>query len=161
MPADITVGTDAGLSTAVVNYTATATDNVGLASSNCTPTSASTFSLGTTTVNCTATDTAGNTANASFDVTVEATADSIDVLIASIEALGLPNGAERSLIAPIRRAPELLEDGNPNNDQAVCDKLDSFLDHVQDRLAANDITQALADAMTSFGQAIKNDVGCP
>ncbi|MEK9628316.1 MAG: HYR domain-containing protein [Nitrospinota bacterium] len=71
--ADISADTDAGLATAVVNYTApTATDNVpgvtvtqiaGLSSG-------ATYPLGTTTNTFRATDAAGNTADASFTVTV-------------------------------------------------------------------------------------------
>lgn len=57
---------------AVVSYSASATDAVGPASPvvSCVPVSGSTFPVGATTVNCSATDTAGNTANGSFQVTV-------------------------------------------------------------------------------------------
>jgi hypothetical protein len=55
---------------AVVNYTVTATDDSGASPTvNCTPPSGSTFPVGQTTVNCTASD-GTNTANASFTVTV-------------------------------------------------------------------------------------------
>ena len=71
LPADITVDADANCS-AVVNYTATATDLVdGSVSVTCTPPSGSTFTLGTTTVNCSATDAHNNTATGSFHVTVQ------------------------------------------------------------------------------------------
>ncbi len=78
MPANIVTNTDPGQSTAVVNWTTpTVTDNVDgpiapVVSSS--PTtgldSGSAFPVGTTTVTCTATDTAGNSASASFAVTV-------------------------------------------------------------------------------------------
>ncbi len=56
---------------AVVNFTVTAHDAVdGDVTVTCDPTSGSTFALGVTTVNCSASDTAGNTATASFKVTV-------------------------------------------------------------------------------------------
>jgi hypothetical protein len=55
--------------TAVVNFTPTVTDNCS-ATYVCSPASGSAFPVGTTTVSCTATDTAGNTANCSFTVTV-------------------------------------------------------------------------------------------
>jgi hypothetical protein len=60
---------------AVVTYTPpTATDLVsGNVAVNCSPASGSTFGLGTTAVNCSATDAAGNTANSSFNVTVQDT----------------------------------------------------------------------------------------
>ena len=60
---------------AVVNYTPpTANDAVyGPVDVECTPPSGEQFPLGTTEVTCTATDAAGNTANGSFNVTVEDT----------------------------------------------------------------------------------------
>ena len=160
VPADITVSTDPGVSTAVVNYTATPTDNVGVTSSSCTPVSGSTFPLGTTTVNCTASDAAGNTGTASFNVTVEVNTGSIDTLKAGIEDMGLPNGVENSLTGPLRQATKLLSDNNPNNDGAVCNKLIDFLATVQDRLAQGRITQAQADLMSNFAQAIISEIGC-
>jgi probable HAF family extracellular repeat protein len=71
IPADITqVAT--GPDGAVVDFTATANDDVdGSVPARCTPASGGTFPLGTTTVGCEATDAAGNTARASFEVTVQ------------------------------------------------------------------------------------------
>jgi hypothetical protein len=81
---------------AVVTYTVTAHDNVdgtatldernvltqdddvgGDITISCTPASGSTFPIGTTTVTCTATDAAGNTATASFTVTVQGTTPTV------------------------------------------------------------------------------------
>jgi hypothetical protein len=53
-----------------VDYTVTATDDRGAATVACSPTSGSTFAIGATTVSCTATDAAGNSATATFTVTV-------------------------------------------------------------------------------------------
>jgi large repetitive protein len=73
LPGPITATADAAC-TAVVTYTATATDVVdGTDSVTCTPASGSTFTLGTTTVNCSSTDAHGNTALGSFTVTVNDT----------------------------------------------------------------------------------------
>jgi hypothetical protein len=70
-PADVTTKATSNAG-AVVSYTApTATDNCGAASVVCAPASGSTFGIGVTTVTCTATDTAGNTAECSFGVTVD------------------------------------------------------------------------------------------
>ncbi|NDW53878.1 HYR domain-containing protein [Aliiroseovarius sp. PrR006] len=70
VPADITVNTDPGQATAVVNFTPIATDNVGVTSLVSTPASGSVFPVGTTTVSVTATDAAGNTDTKTFTVTV-------------------------------------------------------------------------------------------
>ncbi len=70
-PAPITQGNDKGQCSAVVNFTATASDNCDPSvTPACTPPSGSVFPIGATTVNCAATDAAGNTANCSFTVTV-------------------------------------------------------------------------------------------
>jgi len=59
---------------AIVTYQVTATDNVdGPLTPACNPPSGSTFPIGDTTVICTATDKAGNTAKATFTVTVQDT----------------------------------------------------------------------------------------
>ena len=71
VPADITVATD-GTSTAVSWATPTATDDTDPSPSvACDPASGSQLTLGATTVTCTATDATGNTASATFSVTVE------------------------------------------------------------------------------------------
>ncbi len=71
MPADITQSTDPTFSSAIVSWTApTYSDNVGVTSSGCLPASGASFNIETVTVTCSAADAAGNTASASFTVTV-------------------------------------------------------------------------------------------
>ena len=74
-PAPITVPATMGTCSAVVTYTATATDNCSGATIVCTPASGSTFPVGTTTVTCTASDASPNSPDAtcSFTVTVQDT----------------------------------------------------------------------------------------
>jgi hypothetical protein len=70
-PANITTNTDPDLCTAVVTFTATATDNCPmLGAVTCSSASGSMFPKGTTTVTCSVTDMAGNTSLCSFTVTV-------------------------------------------------------------------------------------------
>lgn len=69
-PASIIANTAPGVCTAVVTYSATATDNCPGVTVSCSPPSGTTFSLGTTTVTCTATDAASNTSSCAFSVTV-------------------------------------------------------------------------------------------
>ena len=85
-PGNINVGTDAGLDTAVVAYSVTANDpgNGALTPTLVSgPVSGSAFPIGTTTISYSATDTAGNVANASFDITV---ADDEDPVIVGLPA---------------------------------------------------------------------------
>lgn len=73
LPAPIT-SEATGPAGAVVSYAATATDaNPASPAVSCVPASGSTFAIATTAVNCSATDSAGNTANGSFTVTVRDT----------------------------------------------------------------------------------------
>lgn len=76
-PANITVGNDAGLCGATVNFTATVTDNCPGATISCSPASGTFFPVGTTTVTCTATDASNNTATCTFTVTVNDTEDPV------------------------------------------------------------------------------------
>ncbi len=70
-PANIVQGTDAGLCSAIVNYTVpTATDNCPGATVMCSPNTGTSFPTGITTVTCTATDASGNTGQCTFSVTI-------------------------------------------------------------------------------------------
>ncbi|VVB75331.1 HYR domain protein [uncultured archaeon] len=88
---------------AAVSYVATATDAIeGAVAIDCSPASGSTFALGTITVTCGASDSLGNTASTSFDVTVEdTTPPTIDSMsdIIDVEATS-PAGAEVSYTSP-------------------------------------------------------------
>ncbi len=53
---------------AIVNYTISASDSCGLVSTNCVPPSGSAFGIGTNVVMCSVTDGGGNSANCSFEI---------------------------------------------------------------------------------------------
>lgn len=91
VPANISVNTDAGEATAIVNYaTITATDNVGVTVgpdlTEGLPSGAA-FPLGTTTVTYEASDAAGNTGSASFTVTVTDAEDPVVTAPANISVV--------------------------------------------------------------------------
>lgn len=69
-PADITIAANNAGCTAIVSWTAAATDNCSVASLTSNYTSGSSFPLGTTTVTYNATDPSGNAATCSFNITV-------------------------------------------------------------------------------------------
>jgi hypothetical protein len=70
-PQAITKSNDAGLCSAIVNFTATAIDNCdGPLAPVCSPPSGTAFPAGVTTVNCSTRDAAGNSASRSFTVTI-------------------------------------------------------------------------------------------
>ena len=71
LPANMTVEATSS-SGAIVNYSASASDNLDAAPSvSCTPASGSAFVMGTTMVNCTATDHADNISFGNFNITVQ------------------------------------------------------------------------------------------
>ena len=72
-PEDVLVRTDPGQCTAMVSFAPKATDNCPDVTVVCDPPSGTAFPIGTTLVTCTATDTAGNTAQCAFNVTVQVT----------------------------------------------------------------------------------------
>jgi hypothetical protein len=78
---------------ALVTYDASATDIVdGQLTVTCSPSSGATFPIGTTTVNCSATDSHGNTATGSFNVTVSSTDQTPPVITPSITGKVGDNG---------------------------------------------------------------------
>ena len=87
----------------VVSFVATATDIVdGSFTPLCTPPSGSSFSFGTTTVTCTATDTAGNSTEGQFTITVGIDSDYEIVAVALVSS-----GGTRSIHRVVTREDRL------------------------------------------------------
>ena len=88
VPGHITVDAT-GPAGAIVAYTATATDDLDPAPDPvCTPSAGSLFAIGDTSVTCTATDLGGNTATASFVVTVRGAGDQLADLRTAVDGIG-------------------------------------------------------------------------
>jgi hypothetical protein len=140
VPANITAqATDA--SGAMVTYTASAQDLEDPAPSfGCVPASGSLFSIGTTTVTCTATDAAGNSASASFTVTVvdtpPPTLEQQIRAIAGSTADQLVHAAQNILTAP--------------NAQARAGRLTAFRNQVNAQLKSRKITAAQAAQLNAL-----------
>ena len=100
-PANITTGNTAGQCSAVVNYSVTATDNCGGTTTLTLvngPASGSTFPIGTTgPIQWRATDGAGNTANCSFNVTVNDTQAPAIVCPANITTPAMGGGCSATV----------------------------------------------------------------
>lgn len=92
LPSNVSTTTDAGQCSALVNYTASSSDNCPGSSILCNQPSGSSFSLGITAVNCTVTDTSINTANSSFNVTV-ADAEVPEIAVSADINVGNDSGA--------------------------------------------------------------------
>jgi len=74
--------------------------------------------------------------------------------------MGLPNGVETSLKAPLGQASALLNDNNPNNDGAVCGKLGAFINQVNTKAQNGQLTSAQASQLLNAANAIKTSLGC-
>jgi HYR domain len=132
LPANVTaVATSPG--GAVVNYTATATDNLDAnASAACTPASGATFAIGTTTVNCTSTDHTGNTARGSFTVTVKGAKDQLNNLIQKVvNYSSLPTATKTQLIGSLQSLVASFDPTNASQKQIVCGALKLFVAALQ------------------------------
>jgi len=95
---------------AIVNYALpTATDNIDPSPTVvCIPSSGSLFPLGDNTVSCTASDLVGNTANASFIITIQITFDSLEDKVVSFD---LKKGIATSLIKKLEAASASFDNG--------------------------------------------------
>ena len=81
-------------------------------------------------------------------------------MIGIIESFDLPTGVENSLKSNLKQIEQLLNDGNPNNDDAVCDKLISFLQKVDEKFQNNEITEAQAIILEAKANVIITELGC-
>jgi len=120
------------------------------------------LSPGNNTFEVRAIDNAGNTdpTPAIFAWTIQTPGAASDELIQDIKDLGFDKKIEKSLIGPLKKVSKILDDGNPDNDQAACDKLTEFLDNLAAK--ADKIDDAgLVDALEADAQGIKDAIGCP
>ncbi|HVE77384.1 MAG TPA: HYR domain-containing protein, partial [Gemmatimonadaceae bacterium] len=141
---------------AVVTFGATATDNVAVDPPICTPPSGSLLPIGTTTVSCTASDAAGNSAAASFAVTVKGAAAQIPDLRTTVEGLDLQEGTETSLKAKLDAALASLVAGNTS---AACGQLDAMINQITAQIDKK-ITQAHAQTLIDEIDRIRAVIGC-
>jgi hypothetical protein len=51
-------------------------------------------------------------------------------LINYVNGQNLPAGIKNGIIGPLHQSVSILTDNNPNNDVAVCNKLDAFVAQV-------------------------------
>jgi len=78
----------------------------------------------------------------------------------SIESLALPKKVENPLLAPLKGIQKKLKDSNPNNDEAVCGKLDAFIHIVEEKVAANQLDGDDGAELIEDAEHIKTLVGC-
>jgi hypothetical protein len=113
---------------ALVNYTATATDDLDPDPTPvCTPSAGSRFAIGDTLLACSATDASGNAATASFTVNVLGAKEQLANLIGEVVgASSLPAAVKTQLIASLQRLVADLDLSKPSQRAVACLKLRAF-----------------------------------
>jgi K319-like protein/NHL repeat-containing protein len=152
-PADITVDQTAELTPVNIDI-ATATDAVDPTPTISNDAPAGGFPVGTTQVEWMAMDAAGNVGTAFQQVTVNPVPEvQSEVLVDLVDQLNIPAGTSNSLIAKLNTALDNLNDGNSNNDPAVINNLQSFINAVQAQ-SGKKIPVADANVLIASAQAI-------
>jgi hypothetical protein len=159
VPADTTVPATSAQGASVTYTAPTAQDQVdGNVPVKCSPISGTIFPLGTTTVSCTATDNSGNTASASFTVTVIGATDQVSDLKELVTSLpGLPAGTSTALQAKLN---DVLSAATGGDTASACTALNDFISQVRaqqgkKKISAQDAAELIADA-----QRIQKVLGC-
>jgi hypothetical protein len=116
------------------------------------------------------TDEAGNEGTKSFTVTVNPPTPPpipkhiIDELTSTIQNLdddNVPQSVKTSLTAPLKEASDILNDDNPNNDNAVCGKLGAFINQVNAAERRGALTAQQADELRTQAEVtIMNQLDC-
>jgi Tol biopolymer transport system component len=157
LPANMTVDATSPAG-AVVNYTATATDNVDPNPAvTCAPASGATFAIGTTTVNCSATDSSTNSSHGSFTVTVRSAQAQLQNLVQSVlAATNLPPALKNRLL----NAAANFNPNNPFQRQVACNTLAAFISGAQRLAAFGLISAAQAASWIADARQIRAVLGC-
>ena len=93
-------------------------------------------------------------------VTVTSPEEAIQIIIDKIISFNFPTSVENLLIKNLPIAINNLNDGNPNNDRAVCEIIDSFINKVDQREMQGQLTSAQADESREQANAILASLGC-
>jgi hypothetical protein len=114
------------------------------------------FPIGTTTVTCSATDSSGNTASASFNVTVKGTTEQVTNLKDDIANLNLPAGTNTSLSTTLQQAQSSID---ADNISAALGQLDAFINQVKALEQRGKLSSQKAADLISSAEQIKVVLG--
>ena len=147
---------------AAVSFSATATDVLDPAPSvRCVPASGSVVAIGTSAVTCVATDGAGNSASATFPVTVRGAADQLRSLAAETAgAPGLPLVARIVLLVDADTALALQNVSSPGAARLACTLLGAYGTTVRALAAAHLVPAQTAAPLLADTARIRSVLGC-
>jgi uncharacterized repeat protein (TIGR01451 family) len=147
---------------AIANYTPpVGTDNCAGATTSRTAglASGSVFPIGTTTVTYTVTDAAGNSSSCSFTVTVKTAAQTIQAMMAAVQALQPPlTGTQiQGLNSKLQAALDAISQGKTN---VACNKLSDFISQVTAYINNGTLTLAQGTPLITSANHVRNTIGC-
>ncbi|MGD8432275.1 MAG: hypothetical protein PVG43_02940 [Nitrosopumilaceae archaeon] len=117
---------------------------------------------GPNTIEIRATDNAGNIDDtpAIFSWSVLTIEEVIEQLMETIDDESLGKNVENSLLGPLKKVSKILGDSNPDNDDAACDKLDEFIENINDKESSGKLDTENADLFESEALWLKDNIGC-
>jgi probable HAF family extracellular repeat protein len=139
---------------ATVEFTASATDeNPTSPAVTCVPPSGNVFPIGTTPVECTATDDAGNTATASFTVTVKGASEQLADLLRAVTGVG----PGTSLADKVKVAQTAYAAGDQTH---TCEILNAFVNQVRAQAGKGIEPETTAPSLIADAKRIRAVLGC-
>ena len=85
--------------------------------------------------------------------------DWLGALEDAVQALELTHGIERSLLAKLAAASRTMDDDNPRNDGAACNKIRAFIKELQ-ALSGRHIPETEATALAEMARQTLESLGC-
>ncbi|MDQ3673436.1 MAG: HYR domain-containing protein, partial [Gemmatimonadota bacterium] len=140
---------------AVVNFSATASDNVLVTSISCSRESGSVFPAGDTHVVCTARDAAGNEGSGSFVVHVRGAAEQLAEMIEFVGDLGLSNGVGNPMLNHLQNALKSVD----SPDQA-CKKIEDFIKALSSSKTRAEVSPSELYELLASAKQIQAVLGC-
>jgi hypothetical protein len=121
--------------------------------------SGSVFPIGTTTVTHTVNDAHGNSASCSFTVTVLTPQQTIESMMARVQALQPPlTGTQvQGLTSKLQAALDAINQGKTN---VACNKLNDFISQVTAYISNGTLTSAQGQPLITSAAKVRNTIGC-
>jgi Tol biopolymer transport system component len=82
------------------------------------------------------------------------------ILSNNIQTTALAKNVENSLLGPLKQISKILDDGNDDNNDASCDKLDEFIANVESKRDSGKLDPILAHFYIETAESLKDKIPC-